>query len=47
MIALIIAGVLALAIPVGFVAIVVSIHRKDRAMSASVRAQMVRGVQWT
>ncbi|MFC7717273.1 hypothetical protein [Nonomuraea recticatena] len=48
MIALIVAGLLGLAVLVGFVAVVVRIHLDDRAMSASVRARMAtRGVQWT
>ncbi|MEV4159935.1 hypothetical protein [Nonomuraea dietziae] len=48
MIALIVAGLLGLAVLVGFVTVVVRIHLDDRAMSANVRARMAtRGVQWT
>ncbi|MBB5080682.1 hypothetical protein [Nonomuraea endophytica] len=48
MIAIIITALLALTLVIGFVALVVSIHRADRRMSASVRARMAtRGVQWT
>ncbi|MFE3455260.1 hypothetical protein ACFXJ8_40725 [Nonomuraea sp. NPDC059194] len=52
MIALVIAAALGLVVLVGFVMIVVSIHRADRAMSASLRDRMAtgyvgRGVSWT
>ncbi|MFI6599131.1 hypothetical protein ACIBHX_22975 [Nonomuraea sp. NPDC050536] len=48
MIALIIAALLGLALVVGFVAVVVHIHRADKEMSTSVRARMAtRAVQWT
>jgi uncharacterized membrane protein len=48
MIALIVTGLLGLALVIGFAAVVVSIHRADRRMSASVRTRMAtRGVQWT
>ncbi|MEV4062182.1 hypothetical protein [Nonomuraea dietziae] len=48
MIVLIIAGLLGLAILIGFVTVVVRIHLDDRTMSANARARMAtRGVQWT